>query len=166
VRAAVDERLELIFVHYPIPHIPFIFDRATGSIRVDGPSTYADNLALTDRTLKELRQALEDSGLWDRTALIVTSDHWFRRSGWRERGDVAPVVGRPDHRVPLIVRLPGQRMPVVRRELLQSAAAYELAAAILAGALETSAQLDAVMDSLPPWMRLINDPGRLDREVK
>jgi hypothetical protein len=152
VEAAADAGLELVFAHYPIPHLPFIFDRDTGSMRFDGQSTYADNLALTDRTLAELRLALERAGLWDRTALIVTSDHWHRRAG--EARGIMPVVGRPEYRVPLVVRLHSQRQPVARSERLHTAAAHDLALAILSGKLETPAQLDAVMANLPRWMRL------------
>jgi hypothetical protein len=156
LRAAVDSRLEFVFVHYPVPHTPFIFNRETGLMRTTSGGSYADNLALTDRTLKELRLALQGAGLWERTTLIVTSDHWYRRPGWEKLYPpiVSPTIGRPDHRVPLILRLPGQREPFADPRPIYSAAAYGLALAILEGRLETPAQLEGVIAGLPAWMRL------------
>jgi hypothetical protein len=153
LQAILDERLNLVFVHYPVPHSPFIYDRQQEAIRLDGKSTYIDNLALTDRTLKELRRALEASNLWERTALIITSDHWFRRPGWRERGEFAPVLGKPEHRVPLLVRLPGQTEAVVHDELLRSHAAHYLAIEILKGNLRGITDLERILRLLPGWLR-------------
>ncbi|HEX6189884.1 MAG TPA: alkaline phosphatase family protein [Pyrinomonadaceae bacterium] len=99
-RAIAKERgFGLALLHFPVPHSPFIYDRA-GRALSDGPAhTYADNLALADRTLGDLRRDTEAAGLWDDTAIIVSSDHW-----WRDPPD-----GQIDQRVPFIVKLPGQR---------------------------------------------------------
>jgi Sulfatase len=156
LRAAVDSRLEFVFVHYPVPHPPYVFNHETDLMRTTRGGSYADNLALTDRTLKELRLALQGAGLWERTTLIVTSDHWNRRPGWTKLNppEDFPTIGRPDHRVPLILRLPSQREPFADRRPINAAAAYALALAILEGRLETPAQLEGVIAGLPAWMRL------------
>lgn len=149
LQASADKRFQFIFVHYPIPHNPFIYDRHSETVRLDGKSRYIDNLALADRTLRELRQRLQVTGLWDSTALLITSDHWFPRG----HGEFAPTLGKPEHRVPLTVRLPGQTEAVVRYELLRTHAAHYLSLAILEGSLRTPADLDHVLHQLPRWIR-------------
>jgi hypothetical protein len=151
--AAADPRLSLVFVHYPIPHSPFIYDRTRGAIDADGQRDYVDNLALFDRSLGELRDTLEAAALWDRTALLITSDHWFRRPGWRSRGEMAPLVGNPQMRVPLMLRLPGVVAGVARPEYLRNHAAHALAEAVLDGRLRSLPDLDPVLHALPDWMR-------------
>lgn len=142
LRAIADPRLDLIFVHYPIPHEPGIFDRRSGTLTTNG-ATYVDNLALTDRALAELDRALGDGGLAPRTALLVTADHAHRRGG--DRKMAFPVVGRLEHRVPLILRLPGQVEPVVRHEIIRNVVAHDLALAVLGGTLRAPADLDRAL---------------------
>lgn len=99
-RAIAKERVfRLTLLHFPVPHPPFIYDRAGRAISDGAGHTYADNLALADRTLGELRREMEAAGLWDNTAVIVSSDHWLR----------PPYSDHIDPRVPFIVKLPGQR---------------------------------------------------------
>ena len=99
-RAIAKERgFGLTLLHFPVPHPPFIYDRAGRALSDGAAHTYADNLALADRTLGELRREMEAAGLWDVTAVIVSSDHWLR----------PPYVSHIDQRVPFIVKLPGQR---------------------------------------------------------
>ena len=89
----------LTLLHFPVPHPPFIYDRTARALSDGAAHTYADNLALADRTLGELRREMEAAGLWDKTAVIVSSDHWLR----------PPFSDHIDQRVPFIVKLPGQR---------------------------------------------------------
>ena len=78
--AITDPELSLVFVHYPIPHWPNVYDRATGQF-TDGGGEYADNLALADRTLGEIRRALRSSKA-QRAQPPAASDH-FNRAGWQ-----------------------------------------------------------------------------------
>jgi hypothetical protein len=65
-----------------------------------GLRDYFDEVALADRSMGELREAMERGGVWDSTAVIVSSDHWYRAK---------PLIGYPkDTRVPFMVKLPGQ----------------------------------------------------------
>jgi len=99
-RAIAKERaFRLTLLHFPVPHPPFIYDRAGRALSDGAAHTYDDNLALADRTLGELRREMEAAGLWDNTAVIVSSDHWLR----------PPYGNQIDKRVPFIVKLPGQR---------------------------------------------------------
>lgn len=90
--AATDSELALVFVHWPVPHHPFIYDGARARLTLHHYSHtgYADQLRLVDRTVGELRRALEGAGLWERTSLALTSDHAARVKNRPDRG------GEPD----------------------------------------------------------------------
>lgn len=70
-----DPSYRLVFLHYPVPHEPMIFDRATGALSPTDGDDYLDNQALADRALGELREAMMNAGAWDNSTLIVISDH-------------------------------------------------------------------------------------------
>ena len=67
---------------------------------------YDGNLAYADQEVGALRRALETTGLWDRTVLIVGADHG---EGLFEHGWIGHNVQvyEPSAHVPLIVRFPG-----------------------------------------------------------
>ncbi|NQT39756.1 MAG: sulfatase-like hydrolase/transferase [Planctomycetes bacterium] len=95
----------LLFVHWGIPHRPFVFNadgtyygHTGGDSR--GPNDaagYLRQLGYVDEVLGRLVAQLRSEGRYDDTLLIVTSDH-----GWRPDEDL--------RRVPLIVKLPGQKV--------------------------------------------------------
>lgn len=101
------DQLDFIWVHLNTPHDPPIYDRFRGdyATRRNPPLDYYDSLALVDRTLGELRAALEAAGLWESGTLLILSDHWYR---------VSPTGpgGKRDHRVPFILKLPGQQQGI------------------------------------------------------
>ncbi len=58
---------------------------------------------------------MEDAGTWDETAVLATSDHWWRTNLWRDsnfQGGTAEeaklMLAEPDHRVPCLLKMPGQ----------------------------------------------------------
>lgn len=133
LHAATDTRASLVFIHYPIPHQPFIYDRSNGFIGARAEASYLDNLALADRAFSELRLALEEAELWDQTSILVSSDHWYRRPGWRERSEYHTVIGKPDHRVPLMVKMAGQETSERFAGVVEHLVLHELALCILRG---------------------------------
>jgi hypothetical protein len=147
--AVADPSLGLVFVHYPVPHFPGIFDARTGRFASTGVDYYEGNAALADRSLAELRAALERAGLAATTALVVTADHWKRRDETSIRAEV----GNPAHRVPLLVHLPGQISQVRASEAISNVASHYLALAVLDGRLEGPADLVGVTATLPSWVR-------------
>ena len=103
----------MMFVHFPTPH-PFpIYNRREHNFHLRGTEDYFDNFALVDRTLGELRRALEQAGLWDQT---LDPDHRRPRLSARglERtlgmdGQLDRFTGAPAPvTVPFILKLPGQ----------------------------------------------------------
>ncbi len=149
-RAAIaDRNFDLIFLHYPIPHYPFI---SRGQLEEESTSDYAGNVSLADQTLGELRQTLVASGLSDQTAIVVTSDHWHRKSS--EFGRAArPLFGELQHRVPLIVHFPGQTAPQRITPPIQGAATYYLTLSLLDGRIRGAEDLAAAMSTWPGWLR-------------
>jgi len=94
---------DLVFLHMPVPHKPGIstLDGKLTRLGVAGTPGYMGNLRLADRALGELRQAMQSNGTWDKTWVIVSSDHW-----WRAQMANPGVI---DYRIPFIVKAPKSR---------------------------------------------------------
>ncbi len=122
---AGDPAIGMALVHLPVPHDPWIYDRATGSLTLMNTAAdgYFDNLRLADQALGKLRESMEARGTWDRTAVFVTGDH-----GWR-----APTLfgGQVDHRVPFLLKMPGQKTGTTVSRPFGSLAMHRLTLAIL-----------------------------------
>ena len=103
---AIDGNLGLVLLHLPGAHAPYVYSRNSGKFdrTFSLPSGYPDGLALVDRTFGELHRAMVVAGEWDRTTVILTSDHWFR--------DADKLTGKIDKRVPFLVKLAGQNKPI------------------------------------------------------
>lgn len=121
-------RLEagLGLIHYPVPHPPGVGDLIDPPGRASwNGSEYYGNAILADRALSSLRHVLESTSAWERTVIVVTSDH-----AWR-------TVTPRDDRVPLIVRFPdGRRLAyapevslLVLRDLLPRLVSREIVTA-------------------------------------
>ena len=126
--AVSDRNLGLVLVHLPVPHYPFIYSREQQAF-IHHRGSYLDNLALADETLGELRRAMEQSGVWENTALIITADHWWRYNLYAKNHQLSGDPAIYGLRVPLIVHLPGSRSqtpytkPVNNRLLREAAVA-------------------------------------------
>lgn len=117
-----DPGVNLALLHFDVPHAPYFYDRASADMSRSW-STYMDAVALVDRTVAELRQNMERTGAWKTTALLISSDHFWRNS---------PLVnGKRDERVPFILHLPGQTEPVILREPFNTVLTHDLLLAIL-----------------------------------
>ena len=150
-RAAVDPNIGMIFVHFPTPH-PFpIYNRREKSFALRGTEDYFDNLALVDRTVGELRRALERAGLWDQTAVLITADHGFRPGawtghlGWTDELDRLTKHQAPVN-VPFIVKLPEEITGAIIDKPFSNVATGDLGLAVLSGAVSTPAQAVAWLD--------------------
>lgn len=142
LKVATRRDIGLAFVHLSVPHPPGIYDRASQQFSLGEESSYLDNLALTDRTLGELRAAMEAAGLWDETAVLVTSDHWLRvgqrkmnAANLLSKEDVAVLSGREDFRVPFILKLPRQKEGSVYESRFNTVVSQDLLLAVLRGEL-------------------------------
>jgi len=136
-----DSRPGLMFVHFPIPHVPAIYDqrakRLSGT-RFSNLEGYLDNVALVDRTVEDLRRRLEEQGRWEGVTLLVTADH-----GWRER---AAYDGVRHREVPFLLKLAHQRSGVVYEKPFRTVVTGELLAAILRGSISQPEEVVASLD--------------------
>jgi hypothetical protein len=112
--ALIDEsQIRFVFLHFPIPHPPGIYDRQHRLLRHGG--TYLDNLVLADDTLGLLLQRIDATPESGRTTVIVSSDHSWRISlyrndaGWSAEEERASG-GRFDDRPVLLIHFPGQNI--------------------------------------------------------
>ncbi len=110
-----DSSANLLFLHLPIPHPFGIYNRQTHQLTT-GPSTYIDNLALTDDYLAHLRAQLEQRGEWDSSTILIMGDHswrtqpiWFWSQAWYPEEQKASNAGQFDPRPGYILKLPNQQ---------------------------------------------------------
>lgn len=127
---ATDPSLGLVLVHWPVPHKPPIYDRVKGDFDWQGERAYEDNLALVDRTVGEMRRAMEQAGTWDTTTILITADHWFDRHD------------KTDRRVPFLLKLAGQKDAVAYDATFNTLLLHDLVLAVLRG--EISNAMSAV----------------------
>jgi len=74
----INTNTNLVYIHYPIPHLPLQAMKLNQDIVVSNKLTdYEKNLFLVDVTIKKIQNSLS---LYEGSLLIVTSDHWFRES--------------------------------------------------------------------------------------
>lgn len=152
LQMARDPQRSLVFVHYPVPHMPGFFESERGAIDTSGRRGYEDNLALMDRALGELRRALEDAGLWSTTTLLVHSDHALRPQLWKRLGIWTPALeqatgGRTAHITPFVVKMAGSSAEHLEyHQAFNSALAHDAVLALLEGRVRSSADLAAWLD--------------------
>lgn len=100
---ASNPSLDLVFMHLPIPHSPWIYDRKKGGLtifRAQSVEGYFDNLVLADKQLGLIRETMEKENQWKNTVIIISSDHSWRRSSEYDQ--------KRDFRVPFSVRMPDE----------------------------------------------------------
>ncbi len=130
----------LILLHLSPPHLPGIYLPDKHELTPWGRSGklgYFRNLALADFELGKLRQAMEASGEWDKTWLIISSDH-----SW---GDADLYNGRHDTRVPFIVKPPGKNEAITYSPAFNTILTHDMILAILRN--QITNQQDLV-----PWL--------------
>ncbi len=77
-----ENQADFIFLHFPIPHSPNVWNRVDDEYAHVCGSSYLDNLALADRTLGHVMEALQQSPRWKDTTMIVQGDHSWRIMIW------------------------------------------------------------------------------------
>lgn len=133
---AVNPAPGLVFVHWPVPHPPGLYDRSKNDFLLKGGS-YLDNLVLVDNTIGELRRAMEEAGTWESTTIVFTSDHrwraakWSEKPLWTEEDTEVSLFDNIDQRVPFIIKLAGQNEPVEYSNVFNSIISHDLILALL-----------------------------------
>jgi hypothetical protein len=156
LQIAADSSIGFALLHFPVPHHPDIYDPDRGELSIEDERSYFDNLALTDRTLGDLRAAMAED-LWDTSIVIVTSDHWWRaihRGDWGLLPEEEVVfAGGLDRRIPFLVKFAGQHEPLSYRKPFNTILFHGLVLEIFAGRIATANEfrvwLDANRSSAP-----------------
>ena len=139
-----DGRYGLVFLHLPGPHYPGIYDPAKGAFTITSFSRirgYFQNLQLTDKTMGILRRDMEHAGQWDRSWVLVSSDHWWR--------DARGYDGQLDYHVPFILKAPGKNQPMIYGAPLNTVISQDLVLAILRKEISTIPEAVTWLDTHP-----------------
>lgn len=135
------------WIHIALPHYPFVWD-ADGLIEerahrpvaglMDDPAGYEGNLRRMDAVLGGILRTLREEGEFDRSLVVFTSDH-----AWRRDPAVGPVECRyaledaDPHsryrRVPLVVKEPGQTQGRVVEDEFRARRLQDVIRPLLAG---------------------------------
>jgi hypothetical protein len=150
LEVVADPSIGLALIHLQIPHPPAIYSASTDMMTATGDLGYLDNVALADRTLGTLRGAMEQAGLWDRTALLISADHGWRTRIWRDTPDWTPAdeaASRQDtSAVPFLLKLPGQASGVVYDKPFNTVVTRRIITDILDGKLTTLGSIPQLID--------------------
>ena len=147
---AGDPSIGLALLHLNVPHEPGIYDRDREAFTLRPPrgDPYVHNLALADRTLGEIRAAMDNAGLARSTTVMVFGDH-----GRRADGDAVTI---RDNRVPWLVKLAGSSEAVSSSQPADLLRIHDLTLEILAGRIVTH-------DDVADWLAggpLTSSPNR------
>jgi hypothetical protein len=139
-----DAKLDFVVVHWPIPHLPPLvrYHRRRYSYEKDGRvDAYYNNLAVADDAIGMVRQAMESSGVWEKTTVILTSDHPWR---FVPKEFVEAQKEPYTHwEVPFLVKMEGQNRSYVYNQPMESIWIHDLSLDVIRGKVGTVEQLDA-----------------------
>lgn len=117
--------LTLGFVHYPIPHSPVAVPDLGAAAPGAGPSDqYFAMIKLVDADVSEIMSALEKSGQWDDSLVIITTDHAVEVEGGPETSIC---------HIPVFIKLPGQTRRIDSRVPFDTRRLRGIIAAAMAG---------------------------------
>ena len=114
---AAQKKPWLLWLHYFDPHSRYVKHRGQRSFGRSRIDRYDGELLYTDRHVGRFLQGLKKRALWDRVAVIVTSDHGEGFGGRADRGVRYHGHSLYDFeiKVPLYMRVPGVKKRVVSR---------------------------------------------------
>jgi hypothetical protein len=147
-----DPNYGFVFVHFPIPHLYAIYNRKRADFSLDRTLDYADNFALVDRTLGEIRRLLDEKGLSNSTTILLSSDHgvrpdvWKGRLGWTAEMEELTASGQSP-RVPFIVKFAGTDQGVMYEKPFSAVVTSGLVLSILRGEVNNPTEAAQWVDS-------------------
>jgi len=149
---AADPSIGLALLHLSVPHPPAFYSRSTGRFSTRQGLSYLDNAALADRALGAVRQAIEQAGLGDRTALLISADHGWRTGMWRRSPHWTAEEQALSHYdtsgVPFLLKLPGQTSALRYDKPFNTAITRQVLTRILSGQLTAAEQLPNLIECL------------------
>jgi arylsulfatase A-like enzyme len=141
IAVANDPAYGFSFIHLPVPHAPHAYDRRTGqfTLRNSPIRGYFDSLALLDRTLGEIRKSMEASGMWNKTTVLITSDHPYR--------EAEQIDGKSDPRIPYLLKMPSGKEPYVYDKSFNAVLTQDLMLSILRGEVASAKDVVSWLDT-------------------
>lgn len=151
-RIASDPSIGLALLHLQAPHSPAIYDRRRGALAPERrENSYIDSLAYADRILGRLRRKMEAAQVWDKTTVIISSDHgwrweaWRGGPGWTAEDETLPRNETTD--VPFFVKTPGGSEPFEYADPFNTVITRALIEEALAGRLNDAAAVAAAISA-------------------
>ena len=141
-----DHRVQLVFLHLPMPHPPAVDETDSG---------YRAGLKAADEALGGIRGAISKAGLVESSILIVTSDHGWRPGAW-QRGilwtsadeQLLPTVaGVRVESVPFLIHFPDQIGQLSYRTPFNTVVTADLVLDILRRQVRSPSDVAAWIDS-------------------
>ena len=134
LKMVANPALGLVMLHFPLPHPPGIYDRAHARVNEQSASGYIDNLALTDATLRLLRQTMEAAGQWDNSFILLSSDHPLKEDANRHPW------------IPFLLKTPRQTTSLSYAQPFNSVLSQELILAALRGQVRSPEDIAGWLD--------------------
>ena len=149
-----DPDLDFVMIHWYLPHPPWIFNRVTHTLDLLPnltPDGYFHNLALVDRTVGELRAAMERSGTWDSSTVLIGSDHHYR---WSASFPSYSDEAARERRVPFILKIAEQRSPHAYHRTFNAIVVQSIALAFMRGQILSATHVREWLDENGPLFDL------------
>jgi hypothetical protein len=152
-----NDKFRFVFLHLPVPHPPGLYDRRTHQLCACG--NYFDNIALADDLLGQLLRQINATPDAARTTVIVSSDHSWRISLWKDGVFWTPEEQRiaahfSDARPVFLVHFPGQQQGINISAATPELIEHDIIAALLQQKLSTPQSLvDFVHTAAPPALQ-------------
>src|SRR5205085_8296330 len=110
-----------------------IYDASRDAISNSRDDPYAGNLRLVDRTLGDVRKALEKAGMWDTSTILLTSDHPVRTlAPFATPGQNPALRGLKQHnQVPYLLKMAGEMQGLVYDSAINTVVTKDLLLAVL-----------------------------------
>ncbi len=140
---------DVIYVHWPVPHLPGI--GAPRSVYARPAGDYLDNLSLADASLGEFRRTLQAAKLWDDSTIVVTGDHHYRANMWRASDGIPArvdrAIGGKEHpRVPVLIKLPHQTQETIYDKPFSALLMHDLMLGLANAKFSSPAELGSWLD--------------------
>jgi Sulfatase len=154
-RMVTNPDMGFVFLHIPVPHAPYAWDRRTGQYALRSPvDGYWDSLVLLDRILGALRGSMEKAGLWDGATVLMSSDHWNRASELLD--------GKKEHRIPFLLKMAGQKEGVDFEKPFNTVLSHDLVLGIMRGEI---ADARAAVEWLDKHRTIADSPYSYDEQT-
>jgi hypothetical protein len=146
-----DTSLNLVFLHFSIPHPPGIYDLATNTVSSEKPPSYVGNFVLVDRIVGEVRQTLESAGLWDQSIVLLSSDHSLRLDIWvgedPHAAEVSRLRSKTGRSVPFLLKMPFEKRGLEYAQPFNTVISADLLLEIINGRVASSEGIARWLDS-------------------